>query len=130
MRQQLMRVMRYGKAAPELAATANISAFNVANALSGLIGGAVIDSSFGASAISYAAAIVPSVALLFILSQERRSGADAKGVVVNLRARTNRLPRRIEICEWRQAPPRSCLLNPAQQSPQGSLRFPFCRGGD
>src|SRR5882762_7625235 len=68
-----MRVMKYGKAAPELAATANISAFNIANALGGLIGGAVIDSSFGASAIPYAAAIVPSVALIFILSQERHS---------------------------------------------------------
>jgi DHA1 family inner membrane transport protein len=69
-----MRVMKYGKAAPELAATANISAFNVANALGGLIGGAVVDSSFGANAIPFAAAIVPLVALLFILSQERRSG--------------------------------------------------------
>jgi DHA1 family inner membrane transport protein len=68
-----MRVMKYGKAAPELAATANISAFNVANALGGLIGGAVVDSSLGASAIPFAAAIVPLVALLFILSQERRS---------------------------------------------------------
>ena len=67
-----MRVMQYGKAAPELAATANISAFNVANALGGLIGGTVIDSSFGANAIPFAAAIVPLVALLFILSQERR----------------------------------------------------------
>jgi DHA1 family inner membrane transport protein len=67
-----MRVMKYGKAAPELAATANISAFNIANALGGLIGGAVVDSSFGASAIPFAAAIVPFVALLFILSQERR----------------------------------------------------------
>jgi MFS transporter, DHA1 family, inner membrane transport protein len=68
-----MRVMKYGKAAPELAATANISAFNVANALGGLIGGAIVDSSFGASAIPFAAAIVPLVALLFILSQERRN---------------------------------------------------------
>jgi DHA1 family inner membrane transport protein len=68
-----MRVMKYGKAAPELAATANISAFNVANALGGLIGGGVIDSSFGASAIPFAAAIVPFAALLFILSQEQRS---------------------------------------------------------
>src|SRR6266852_6380021 len=33
-----MRVMKYGKAAPELAATANISAFNIANALGGFIG--------------------------------------------------------------------------------------------
>ena len=68
-----MRVMKYGKAAPELAATANISAFNIANALGGLIGGAIVDSSFGAGAIPFAAAIVPLVALLFILSQERHS---------------------------------------------------------
>jgi hypothetical protein len=68
-----MRVMKYGKAAPELAATANISAFNIANALGGLIGGAIVDSSFGAGAIPFAAAIVPFAALLFILSQERRS---------------------------------------------------------
>ena len=71
-----MRVMKYGKAAPELAATANISAFNFANALGGIIGGVAVDSSFGASAIPFAAAIVPAVALLFILSQERRNGAD------------------------------------------------------
>jgi MFS transporter, DHA1 family, inner membrane transport protein len=69
-----MRVMKYGKAAPELAATANISAFNIANALGGLIGGAVVDSSFGAGAIPFAAAIVPLVALFIILSQERGSG--------------------------------------------------------
>jgi DHA1 family inner membrane transport protein len=68
-----MRVMKYGKAAPELAATANISAFNIANALGGLIGGAIVDSSFGASTIPFAAAIVPAVALLFIMSQERGS---------------------------------------------------------
>jgi DHA1 family inner membrane transport protein len=66
-----MRVMKYGKAAPELAATANISAFNIANALGGVIGGAIIDSSFAASAIPFAAAVVPFAALIFILSQER-----------------------------------------------------------
>src|SRR5712671_565621 len=69
-----MRVMKYGKAAPELAATANISAFNLANALGGLIGGAVVDSLFGAGAIPFAAAILPALAVLFILSQERLSG--------------------------------------------------------
>src|SRR6266446_1535065 len=69
-----MRVMKYGKAAPELAATANISAFNLANGLGGLIGGAVVDGSFGAGAIPFAAAILPVLALLFILSQERHSG--------------------------------------------------------
>ena len=75
-----MRVIKYGKAAPEFAATANISAFNVANALGGLIGGAVVDSSFGAGAIPFAAALLPALALLFILSlelriKERRSSA-------------------------------------------------------
>lgn len=67
-----MRVMNYGGKAPELAATANISAFNVANALGGMIGGAVIDSHFGAQAIPFAAAIIPIVGVLFILTQERK----------------------------------------------------------
>lgn len=58
---------------PQIPATANISAFNIANALGGLIGGAIVDSSFGASAIPFAAAVVPALALLFILSQERGS---------------------------------------------------------
>lgn len=68
-----MRVMKYGSKAPELAATANISAFNIANALGGFIGGAVIDSHLGAVAIPFAAAIIPVLGLLFILSQESRS---------------------------------------------------------
>ena len=72
-----MRVMKYGKAAPELAATANISAFNIANALGGLIGGAIVDSSFGAGAVPFAATIIPAVALLFILSQVRRNAGPA-----------------------------------------------------
>jgi MFS transporter, DHA1 family, inner membrane transport protein len=55
----------------ELAATVNISAFNIANALGGLIGGAIADNSFRASAIPFAAAVVPALAILFILSQER-----------------------------------------------------------
>lgn len=67
-----MRVMKYGAAAPELAATANISAFNIANALGGMIGGAVVDSSLGPSVIPFAAAVVPLFGLLFVLSQERR----------------------------------------------------------
>jgi len=75
-----MRVMKYGKAAPELAATANISAFNLANALGGLIGGAVVDSSFGAGAIPFAAVILPVLALLFILSQEHPSNQRRSGI--------------------------------------------------
>jgi predicted MFS family arabinose efflux permease len=46
----------------------------IANALGGLIGGVVVDSSFGASAIPFVAAIVPLVGLLFILTQERHPG--------------------------------------------------------
>jgi len=68
-----MRVMRYGERAPELAATANISAFNIANALGGLIGGTVVDSHFGPAALPFFAALVPLTGLLFILGQERRN---------------------------------------------------------
>lgn len=68
-----MRVMKFGKQAPELAATANISAFNIANALGGVIGGAVVDSHFGPAALPFFAVIVPLMGLLFILSQKRSS---------------------------------------------------------
>ena len=68
-----MRVMKYGTAAPELAATANISAFNLANALGGIIGGAVVDSTLGAAFIPYAAALIPTFGLMFIFMQERNS---------------------------------------------------------
>ncbi|PKQ72525.1 MFS transporter [Aeromonas sobria] len=68
-----MRVMKYGKQAPELAATANISAFNIANALGGIIGGTVVDSHFGPAALPFFAALVPLMGLFFILSQERSS---------------------------------------------------------
>lgn len=66
-----MRVMRHGGDAPELAATANISAFNVANAVGGIIGGAVVDSTLGAAAIPFAAVVIPVIGLLFIIWQER-----------------------------------------------------------
>ncbi len=67
-----MRVMKYGAKAPELTATANISAFNIANALGGFIGATVVDSSYGAALIPFAAIIVPLIGLVFILSQEGR----------------------------------------------------------
>ena len=75
-----MRVMKHGGDAPELAATANISAFNIANALGGVIGGLVVDSHFGAGAIPFAAALVPAIGLLFILSQERVGRSVARPV--------------------------------------------------
>jgi MFS transporter, DHA1 family, inner membrane transport protein len=80
-----MRVMKFGKAAPELAATANISAFNIANALGGVIGGAVADSAFGAGAVPFAAAVIPLAALVFILTQERGHGVGS----VRTRVATN-----------------------------------------
>jgi DHA1 family inner membrane transport protein len=64
-----MRVMKYSKAAPDLAATASIWTLDIADALGGLIGGDIVDSSFGASAIPFAAAVIPALVLLFILSQ-------------------------------------------------------------
>ncbi|MFC4216736.1 MFS transporter [Pseudophaeobacter arcticus] len=67
-----MRVMKHGGEAPELAATANISAFNIANALGGIIGGAVVDSTLGAAYIPFAAIIVPAIGLVFIIWQERK----------------------------------------------------------
>jgi DHA1 family inner membrane transport protein len=68
-----MRVMKHGGDAPELAATANISAFNVANALGGIIGGIVVDGTYGAGYIPFAAIIVPTIGLAFIIWQERKS---------------------------------------------------------
>lgn len=67
-----MRVMKYGNKAPELAATANISAFNIANALGGVIGALVIDSFLGASWIAICAIIIPIIGVLFILFEEKR----------------------------------------------------------
>ncbi len=65
-----MRVMKFGKDAPELASTLNISAFNLANALGGIIGATVIDSSLGAAEIPFIATIIPIIGVAFIFSQE------------------------------------------------------------
>ncbi len=66
-----MRVMHFGSQAPELAATANISAFNIANAIGGILGGWVVDSSYSAAVVPFAAAAVPFLGLLFILNEDR-----------------------------------------------------------
>lgn len=76
-----MRVMKHGGDAPELAATANISAFNIANALGGIIGGIVVDSTYGAGYIPFAAIIVPAIGLLFIIWQERRSPSVTAAII-------------------------------------------------
>ncbi|NAW60128.1 MULTISPECIES: MFS transporter [unclassified Vibrio] len=67
-----LRVMNHGGEGQELAATANISAFNLANAFGGFLGGMVLDSHIGADMIPYAALIVPVIGLLFIISANRR----------------------------------------------------------
>jgi MFS transporter, DHA1 family, inner membrane transport protein len=77
-----MRVMRFGGHAPELAATANISAFNIANAIGGIVGGSIVDSHYGAAVVPFAAAAVPFLGLLFIVNEERRRHG-APGVAAN-----------------------------------------------
>jgi MFS transporter, DHA1 family, inner membrane transport protein len=69
-----MRVMKFGQNAPELSATVNISAFNLANCFGGLIGGKVIDSPhLGAAFIPYAGIGVSLIGLILIASLEWRS---------------------------------------------------------
>ncbi|RYF01241.1 MAG: MFS transporter [Comamonadaceae bacterium] len=67
-----MRVMRNAGNAPELAATANISAFNIANALGGTIGGFAVDhGAIGAAMVPFLAAVVPLVGLALVAIAER-----------------------------------------------------------
>jgi DHA1 family inner membrane transport protein len=66
-----MRVMKYGVKAPELCATANISAFNLANTIGGTIGGMVIDApQLGSTYIPDAAIGASVLGLLLIVSLE------------------------------------------------------------
>lgn len=75
-----LRVMSYGGDGQELAATANISAFNLANAFGGFLGGMVLDSHWGASAIPFAAAVVPMFGLYLILAANRKGAAVTEAV--------------------------------------------------
>ncbi|GLT13801.1 MFS transporter [Vibrio algivorus] len=67
-----LRVMNYGGKAQELAATVNISAFNLANAFGGFLGGVILDSKMGGAMIPYAAIIVPLIGLLFITKMNKK----------------------------------------------------------
>jgi DHA1 family inner membrane transport protein len=73
-----LRVMKHGGEGQELAATANISAFNLANAFGGFLGGMVLDSHFGAGMIPYAAIAVPVIGLLFIAKANRHENSHHK----------------------------------------------------
>ncbi|WP_135381900.1 MFS transporter [Vibrio tasmaniensis] len=66
-----LRVMNHGGEGQELAATANISAFNLANAFGGFLGGMVLDSQLGAGMIPFAAVVVPVIGLLLITKANR-----------------------------------------------------------
>lgn len=73
-----LRVMNHGGEGQELAATANISAFNLANAFGGILGGMVLDSHMGASMIPYSAVIVPVIGLLLIAKANSREKSQDK----------------------------------------------------
>ncbi|MDN3698499.1 MFS transporter [Vibrio cortegadensis] len=72
-----LRVMNHGGEGQELAATANISAFNLANAFGGFLGGMVLDSQLGASMIPFAAVVVPVIGLLFIAKTNQKEKTSA-----------------------------------------------------
>lgn len=73
-----LRVMNHGGEGQELAATANISAFNLANAFGGFLGGMVLDSHMGAGMIPYAAIIVPVIGLFFIAKANKSESMQDK----------------------------------------------------
>lgn len=67
-----LRVMQHGGDGQELAATVNISAFNLANAFGGFLGGVILDSQVGAGMIPYAAILVPLIGLVIIVKANRQ----------------------------------------------------------
>ena len=69
-----LNVMRYGSKAPELAGTANISAFNVANFLGATIGGKILDSSIiTTSSLPLYGSFIPVLGLIFIALSNYRN---------------------------------------------------------
>ncbi|MEZ9358699.1 MFS transporter [Vibrio cyclitrophicus] len=68
-----LRVMNHGGEGQELAATANISAFNLANAFGGFLGGMVLDSQLGAGMIPFTDVVVPFIGL-FLIAKANRNG--------------------------------------------------------
>ncbi|CAM8019361.1 DHA1 family inner membrane transport protein [Atlantibacter hermannii] len=69
-----MSVLKHGSTAPELAGTANISAFNLANALGGIIGGLTVDSALGAAGIPWVAILIPVAGIAFVLFNRCNTG--------------------------------------------------------
>ncbi|MEZ9859571.1 MFS transporter [Vibrio splendidus] len=75
-----LRVMNHGGEGQELAATANISAFNLANAFGGFLGGMVLDSQLGAGMIPFAAVAVPIVGLFLIAKANRKEKPQSNSI--------------------------------------------------
>lgn len=69
-----VNVVSFGKAAPNLVSTLNISAFNIGNALGAWVGGAVIDHGMGLARVPFAAAALAGVALVLTLITFSRGG--------------------------------------------------------
>ncbi|WP_414444533.1 MFS transporter [Burkholderia sp. 22PA0106] len=72
-----MRVMRAASEAPGLAASVNVGAFNLGNALGAAAGGAVLSSGLGYAAVSLAGSGIAALGLLLVLSQMRRRPSPA-----------------------------------------------------
>lgn len=69
-----VNVVSFGKAAPNLVSTLNISAFNIGNALGAWVGGAVIGHGLGLTRVPLAAAALAGVALVITLITFYRGG--------------------------------------------------------
>ncbi|MBN3726902.1 MFS transporter [Burkholderia sp. Ac-20379] len=72
-----MRVMRAASEAPGLAASVNVGAFNLGNALGAAAGGAALSSGLGYAAVPVVGAGIATLGLLLVLSQMRRRAAPA-----------------------------------------------------
>ena len=68
-----INVVTFGKSAPNLVSTLNISAFNVGNALGAWIGGAVIAGGLGLTSVPLAAAVLAVLALIVTLITFRQT---------------------------------------------------------
>ncbi|RWR01724.1 arabinose transporter permease [[Pantoea] beijingensis] len=76
-----INVVRYGRDAPNLVSTLNISAFNVGNALGAWIGGLVIERGFGLTAVPAAAAALAAIGLLICLITFRSVRGEPQPIV-------------------------------------------------
>lgn len=66
------QVMQVAKAAPGLASSVNIGAFNLGNALGAMVGGAVISAGLALPAVSFAGAAIAALGLLVVFLAGRR----------------------------------------------------------